>query len=274
MCVTEKLNTLLELIEIQVISEQLKHKLQQQYVNLEATLLRAKVLREFSKLKVHYIIQSEIQAQQASLAFLFSPFILANLNKTVIYNTPASLPVLNILNKYYPLEQKQNVKIDDVLNTLNIYLDLSFTELEETDFLYFSMIKALCRADISSIFIITNLKIDPAKKEELEIFFKVNIYLINTQHHQKMIDSDALNIRKLLFKNKDAEYTKLCEEFSVINAELLQYCDSYNKHQSIHLIEDMFYSEHIYEKLSVYAEYMQTCLQHQKSVFRPPFLAV
>jgi hypothetical protein len=57
------------------------------------------------------------------------------------------------------------------------------------------------------------------------------------------------------------------KKFSEINAELLQYCDSYNTQQTIHLIEDMFYSEHIYEKLSVYAEYMQTCLQHQNSVF-------
>ena len=32
--------------------------------------------------------------------------------------------------------------------------------------------------------------------------------------------------------------------------------------RAIHLIEDMFYTEHIYEKLSVYAEYIQTCLQH------------
>jgi hypothetical protein len=37
---------------------------------------------------------------------------------------------------------------------------------------------------------------------------------------------------------------------------------SYNQQQATQLVEDMFYAEHIYEKLSVYAEYMQTCLQH------------
>ncbi|OTG64873.1 hypothetical protein B9T25_12380 [Acinetobacter sp. ANC 4470] len=267
MFVTEKLNTLSELIETRSFSEQLENILQQQYVNLEATLLRAKVLREFSKLKVHYIIQSEIQAEQASLAFLFSPFILANLNKAVIYNTAATLPVLNILNNYYQAEKNQNVKIDEVLNTLNIYLDLSFTELEESDFLYLSIIKALCRADVSSIFIITNLEINPKIREELETFFKVSIRLISTQHQENIIDSRELNTRKLFFKNKDADYIKLCGKFSEINSELLQYCDIYNTEQTINLIEDMFYSEHIYEKLSVYAEYMQTCLQHQNSVF-------
>jgi hypothetical protein len=29
------------------------------------------------------------------------------------------------------------------------------------------------------------------------------------------------------------------------------------------LVEDMFYSEHIFEKMSVYGEYIQTHLQHQ-----------
>ena len=38
------------------------------------------------------------------------------------------------MNTYYQAEKKQNVKIDEVLNTLNIYLDLSLTELEESDF--------------------------------------------------------------------------------------------------------------------------------------------
>lgn len=50
-------------------------------VNLEATLLRAKVLREFSIDKVQYIAQSAIQTEQASLGYLFAPFILANLNQ-------------------------------------------------------------------------------------------------------------------------------------------------------------------------------------------------
>lgn len=32
--------------------------------------------------------------------------------------------------------------------------------------------------------------------------------------------------------------------------------------QAHHLIEDMFYSEHIFEKISVYAEYIQTQIQN------------
>ena len=97
---------------------------------MEATLLRAKVLREFSKTQSYSIIQSKILPEQASLAYLFAPFILSNLNKTVLYATPASSVVMNVLNHYYQAdqkyssEQKQNSNPNKVLDALNIFLDI------------------------------------------------------------------------------------------------------------------------------------------------------
>lgn len=51
------------------ISKKLKSRLTQKFVNLEATLLRAKMLRELSKAKVNYIVQSAIQNEQSSQIF-------------------------------------------------------------------------------------------------------------------------------------------------------------------------------------------------------------
>lgn len=99
MFVTENLNRIPELVERGVFSEKLQKKLVQKFVNLEATLLRAKVLRELSKAKVDYIVQSAIQPEQASLAYLFAPFILGNLNQSTIYHSQATAPVLNVLNR-------------------------------------------------------------------------------------------------------------------------------------------------------------------------------
>lgn len=107
MFITQQLNTISELVEGQGLSDQLQHLLAQQYLNLEATLLRAKVLRDFSSAKVQYIVQSAIQAEHAEVAFLFAPFILANLNHPVIYSSPATPTVLNILNRYYQAEQNK-----------------------------------------------------------------------------------------------------------------------------------------------------------------------
>ena len=273
MFVTQQLNTMSELIEGQGFSEKLQHVLAQQYLNLEATLLRAKVLRDFASSKVQYIVQSAIQAEQASAAFLFAPFILANLNHPVIYNSPATPSVLNILNRYYQAEQRQNFKIDDVLEALNLYLDLSDTSLDDVDFFYSSLIKALCRTDVSQIFLVTALALNTQKIAELEQFFKVKIYYIRIHPQDSIIDSRDWNMRKLFFKNKDEQYVALCEKFATLNAELLLSYGSYSLQQATQLIEDMFYAEHIYEKLSVYAEYMQTCLQHGVSRNQATFLA-
>jgi len=79
-------------------------------------------------------------------------------------------------------------------------------------------------------------------------------------------DLNDLDMRQLLFKNKDETYVKLCAQFAQLNAQLVGLCDTFTASQMTHLIDDMFYSEHIFEKLSVYSEYMQTLLQSQHSL--------
>lgn len=273
MFVTKSLNKIPEIIEQGILSEKLNKKLTQKFVNLEATLLRAKVLRELSKEKADYIVQSAIQNEQSSLAYLLAPFILGNLNQTTIYHSQATAPVLNLLSRYYQAEKKQHLKIDDVLEALNIYLDLHDTDLDDVDFFYYALLHALCRVDISQIFLITHLKLDTQKIAEIEQFFKIKIHYIHTDPLDKMMDSTELNMRKLLFKNKDQQYIELCEKFSKLNAQLLSVSGRYGQTQAKQLVEDMFYAEHIYEKLSVYAEYMQTRLQHGVSRNRATFLA-
>lgn len=266
MFITSQLNILNKIIKNQSIPISISTQLEQTYVNLEATLLRAKVLRDFSKSHTVYLIQSHIQAQQSSLAYLFSPFIFANLNKAAIYTTPATEPVLTILNKYYQAEKKVLFKVDEILESLKIYLDLELTELDDVDFVYLSLIKALCRSDISTIFLITHLEVDLDALKQLEQFLKIKIYWIKSVKNSDLKDLNGLDMRQLLFKNKDDTYVQLCSQFAQMNAQLVGLCDTFTTPQMTHLIDDMFYSEHIFEKLSVYSEYMQTLLQSQQSV--------
>ncbi|EXB67406.1 hypothetical protein ACSVHK_10915 [Acinetobacter nosocomialis] len=266
MFITSQLNIIHKIIKNQSISTSVVDQLEQSYVNLEATLLRAKVLRDFSKTQIVYLIQSHIEPQQSSLAYLFSPFIFANLNKAAIYTTPATPPVLTILNKYYQADKKVVFKIDEVLESLKIYLDLELIEMGEADFIYLKLIKALCRSDISTVFLITHLELDLDALKELEQFLKIKIYWVKDVKDEGLKSVDQLDMRKLLFKNKDEAYVQLCAHFAQINAALVGLCDTFTTSQMTHLIDDMFYSEHIFEKLSVYSEYMQTLLQSQHSL--------
>jgi len=266
MFITSQLNIIHKIIKNQSISTSVVDQLEQSYVNLEATLLRAKVLRDFSKTQIVYLIQSHIEPQQSSLAYLFSPFIFANLNKAAIYTTPATPPVLTILNKYYQADKKVVFKIDEVLESLKIYLDLELIEMGEADFIYLKLIKALCRSDISTVFLITHLELDLDALKELEQFLKIKIYWVKDVKDEGLKSVDQLDMRKLLFKNKDEAYVQLCAHFAQMNAALVGLCDTFTTSQMTHLIDDMFYSEHIFEKLSVYSEYMQTLLQSQHSL--------
>jgi len=140
MFVTTQLNVLTQVLCEHGCSENVIEQLNQRFVNLEATLLRAKVLREFSKKKSTAIIQSAITSNHLSLAYLFSPFILANLNQTVLYSTLLTAQFQDILKPYYQVEKTMNLTKDDVvLESLNLFLDLQDQTWDAQEFVYFQL---------------------------------------------------------------------------------------------------------------------------------------
>ncbi|VXA53830.1 conserved hypothetical protein [Acinetobacter proteolyticus] len=265
MFITKELNAMIQLFQANVPSQAVQQQLSLEYVNLEATLLRGKVLRDFSKEKVAYIAQAEIVENDNNLAYLFAPFIIANLNQPVIYTTPATPAVLNILNQYYQAEKSVNLKIEDVIHSLKLYIDLVDDPKSEADFLFRCLVKALCRTDVFHIFLVTHLSIDLQQVQILADYFDVKIDVIHADRTASMLSDELINTRKLLFKNKDELHKTLCTLFSNLNAKLIAQIGQFSSAQAAHLIEDMFYSEHIFEKLSVYAEYMQTRIQNGAS---------
>ncbi|MFW2788140.1 hypothetical protein ACN6QX_19960, partial [Acinetobacter baumannii] len=107
------------------------------------------------------------------------------------------------------------------------------------------------------------LELDLETLKQLEQFLKIKIHWVKVVKDEGLKDLDQLDMRKLLFKNKDETHVQLCVLFAQMNAALVCLCDTFTASQMTHLIDDMFYSEHIFEKLSVYSEYMQTLLQSQ-----------
>ncbi|CAM4423365.1 hypothetical protein F901_03343 [Acinetobacter dispersus] len=265
MFITKELNALTQLFQSKVPSQAVQQQLSLEYVNLEATLLRGKVLRDFSKEKVAYIAQAEIVENDNNLAYLFAPFMIANLNQPVIYTTPVSSSVLKILNQYYQADKSVNLKIEDVIHSLKLYIELVDDAKAEQDFLFRCLVKALCRTDVFHIFLVTHLSLDQLQIQILEDYFDVKIDVIHADSRPSMLNDELINTRRLLFKNKDESHKSLCTLFSSLNANLVAKIGQFSPAQAAHLIEDMFYSEHIFEKLSVYAEYMQTRIQNGAS---------
>ena len=265
MFITKELNALTQLFQSKVPSQAVQQQLNLEYVNLEATLLRGKVLRDFSKEKVAYIAQAEIVENDNNLAYLFAPFMIANLNQPVIYTTLNSSSILKILNQYYQAEKRVKLNVIDLLQSLKVYVDVVDQPKNQEDFLFRNLVKALCRSDISQIFLITSSAMNHQQLQQLQDFLSVKISVIQTVYEESIVKDEMLNTRKLLFKNKDDFHRNICTLFSSLNAKLIAQISQLSEVQAAHLIEDMFYSEHIFEKLSVYAEYMQTRIQNGAS---------
>ena len=67
MFVTKELNAMTRLFQDREPSQSVQEQLRLEYVNLEATLLRGKVLRDFSKVgKLSYVYANKENARQAN----------------------------------------------------------------------------------------------------------------------------------------------------------------------------------------------------------------
>jgi len=110
MFVTSQLNTL-----------SLSDQLQQDDPHLEAKLLRAKVLRHSAASTVHYMIQPQTEKNTA-WASVFAPFILANLNKPVIYQTCQASSGVKFLNLDRLKDRTPQLTHHEALRDLGFYL--------------------------------------------------------------------------------------------------------------------------------------------------------
>ncbi len=265
MFITEELNAVIQIFLDREPSKLMQNRALQTYVNLEATLLRAKVLRNLAQNKLIYIAQSLIKENEIDLGYFFAPFILANLNQPVIYSTPKSKPIIDILGQYYDVNQQVNIKIQSILESLKLYLDLTESN-DDIDFLFKALIQALCQTDLDTLFLITDIRFDAKKLQLLQDFLDIKIYVISTSKHTALLKDHPLSLKKLLFKSKDDFHRNVCKSFSEMNANLVVSTDLFTHQQATHLVEDMFYSEHIFEKLSIYAEYIQTHIQNDQAL--------
>lgn len=258
-----QLNLINQLLAGYEISSQVKSLLKQKYVNVEATLVRAKKLREIEKAGQIVILQDPITEQLEDLAYLFSPFILANLNQKVIYHTVKNKQSLSILSRYYQANHNNlSFNFDELLDSLGLSLQLNDEEMTTEDSFYLNLINSLCNSKVSRIICITRLNVNLELIDFIAYFLHVQIQVIALEHQSEYLDINKINMLQLLFKNKNDEYIQLCTKFSKINAKLLKILNLYSFDQAQLLIDDMFYSEHIFEKLSVYGEYMQTKIQY------------
>ncbi|WP_273778048.1 hypothetical protein [Acinetobacter sp. GSS19] len=171
MFVTSQLNTLSQLIVGHNLSGGLSDQLQQDDPHLEAKLLRAKVLRHSAASTVHYMIQPQTEKNTA-WASVFAPFILANLNKPVIYQTCQASSGVKFLNLDRLKDRTPQLTHHEALRDLGFFLQFALDTRSESDFIYAALLQALCHAEVSCIVLMTDLPLDQSLKTSSKHFLR------------------------------------------------------------------------------------------------------
>lgn len=263
---TPQLNDIAKLFQLPEISKSVEIKINLEFQDIEANLLRQKILRTKQTSQVHYIIQSPIHEHDPNLAYLFSPLILSILGYHCIYSTINTPTVQQIMNRFGNIQYKLNIQ--QVMRNSRLYYDFYQNYYTTLDFLQHGLIKALSQPNLKYIYLICNAStIDTEVLQRLENFLNIKIILIkkDTFHDENIPLVEYIKLKQLFFKNKTDDYDDLCTQFSHKIANILQYCDHLDIKYQEQLINDLFYSEQIYECFSVYSEYIQTVIQNKKS---------
>ena len=89
------------------------------------------------------------------------------------------------------------------------------------------------------------------------------IQVIQQKLMQQNFDLTEIEFKKLLWKRKTDSVAVTCEEITLANIELVTQLSGIQHADAERLIDDLMYSEHLFEKVSVFGEFTETIYKHQ-----------
>ncbi|WP_034588346.1 hypothetical protein [Acinetobacter thermotolerans] len=194
----------------------------------------------------------------SKLSYVFSPLILSVLKHKTIFISPANDELQQVLGEYFRVEALK-LKHEQALQEMDICFDLTANDISITDLQHYAVLKTLLDPYCQSLIVIGN-KLDEALKTLLEA---LGIQTIHQQLTPQSFDLSEIEYKKLLWKRKNETIAAICEEITTANIELVTQLSGIQKVDAEHLIEDLMYSEHLFEKVSVFGEFTETIYKHQ-----------
>ena len=223
----------------------------------EAMLQQSVNARSAEKSSHNYIIQSSTLTN--SLSYLFSPFIHAVLNQNTIYIAPRQNIVEQVYAHYFRLDALALANQQSITE-MNLCLDLVPTEFNAAEFGIYAFAKALIDPACRHITVIGQSRLNQAMKDKLVQTYNVQIDEIVLE--QKQFDLTKIDFKKLFWKIKTPELAQVCHSIAHENAPLVSRQFHMKLNDAEHLIDDLMYSEHLFEKLSVFAEFTETIFKN------------
>lgn len=143
---------------------------------------------------------------------------------------------------------------------MNLCLDLVPTEFNAAEFRIYALAKALLDPACQHMTMIGQSGLNQANKEQLASLFQVQIDEILLD--QKPFNLPEIDFKKLFWKRKTPELAQVCQSITQENAPLVSRQFHMKLNDAAHLIDDLMYSEHLFEKLSVFGEFTETIFKN------------
>ncbi|TCM66428.1 hypothetical protein EC844_11328 [Acinetobacter calcoaceticus] len=207
----------------------------------------------------HYIVQKQIT--ENSLSYIFSPFINAVLNYKTIY-IAAKVALVEQVYPYYlqldALELQRQQSIDE----MHLGFDLLPADFHADEVEVYALCKALLDPKTQCIYMFAEQGLALEIQQQLQDWAQIEIRHITPQLIEH--DYSDINFKQLFWKVKSDESAALCKKIAYANAQWLSQQIQVDLPKAEHLIDDLLYSEHIFEKLSVFGEFTETILKHHR----------
>ena len=223
----------------------------------DVILQQSLAIRSAQQSSHDYIILSS--TLENSLSYLFTPFIHAVLNRDTVYIAPRQNIVEQVYAHYFRLDALE-LENQQSITDMNLCLDLVPTEFNVAEFNIYALAKALLDPACQHLTMIGDSGLDPASKQQLESLFQVQISEIVLD--QKQFNLSDINFKKLFWKRKTPELAQVCQSIAQENAALVSRQFHMKLDDAEHLIDDLMYSEHLFEKLSVFGEFTETIFKN------------
>lgn len=212
----------------------------------------------------HYMIQSSVT--ENSLSYLFYPFISAVLEFKTSF-IAAKQSVLETVYAHYfqldalALEQQQSI------NEMDLCFDLLPAHTDHADIQLYGLCRALLDPDCQQVYMIAAQGFEGQQLFGLAQIANIELHSITPELCPQNIAE--IDFKQLFWKRKTTAASIACQKIAYINAPLLSLQLNVPLQKAEHLIDDLLYSEHIFEKLSVFGEYSDTILkQHHLTTSR------
>ena len=242
--------------------EWLKQKLQQQ--SWQDNLLQDLHYHDFESL-YQEIVRVRVKAQQATgyaiiqaqpqvenFALVFSPIILSLMGHTAIFYAPAASSATQVLQQYFNLDALAQAH-DQALQDMQLCFDVQQKIENQAYFELLASVKALLNPHVSHVILIDPISIELSAW--MSTFGCQSYHIQSLQSVGKFTDIDY---KTLFWKRKSPENIKCCQHITHSISQLLNHLNLMKAHDLERLIDDFMYSEHLFEKISVFGEFTET----------------